>query len=938
MKNKTVSLIISALMVILMLSCPVSASEYNKYQNFALKMGYVKNVDSVEVTRGEFAETVCKMLGVYRDTEQEEKDSWYNGLFEEDNTDTVIDSTGYTEAFSDVTGSHKNYQSIINVSNMGIMRGTDKDIFSPDSPITEQDAVKVMVSITGYWKKAQQRDGYPMGYISIAGEIGLLKDMNFKAEGNLTGDRLSVLVYNTMNVKLTYNRYEGDKLVFYTSDSETLLTRMHSIVKATGRVEANEFSALYSKEKAGKNTVIISGKQYNIDNALYTSDFLGYDVEFYYNTEENDIYYCYVAKDQEALSLKAGGFCDLKDGYFYYYTDDEKEKNDNVYVGANFNVIYNGSYLNEFTKDIFSFDFGDITLLKSSESDRYDTVIVNKYDSCIISGMKDSNTGIYVRYCPGKKTNLIDISNKTVRVFNKNMEQMSLDSISEDSVVDICAGDELVKVIIADDAKENVEFVSFGDDGENVFFTGNDGTEYTNSLDWYNSLEVKPVLGNIYTVYVNSFGKVVEIKSSSKSPDEVYNVFYKIFYKNEFSGEEIKIKAFTQSGKTENYVFDKETRVTSASETKKFNATKELYDYLFYNMKENDVFITSSDETGKVKKIEIPVQTNADNSLRVMSESEKVAYIRAPEAMFVNGTMLANAKVIFTVNTDETDEDYRFKVITTGRLSDGRTYKMKAYNRSKDSHIADAVVVYTDDSEADSAGEYDNYLYVVEKIKTERDEDGFPVSVMYGYSVQQTSNNLNPVIIRADMTLCPDGFNKVSDLFNTKTEMPKKGDILMIKNTTGVAEKIYMLYRADAVNNLNETGDLFGTLNVYSPDEGNTNPYYIDDNMNIRTSGADKYNAGTDRFFAGFVKDVENSKYITYTNTSLNLEEVNDGRYLTETTVIPNKIAVVSLDRFTVKSGTASDIKTYKKYGNDCSRIFLNTHSGRIYNMIIFNR
>ncbi len=90
----------------------------------------------------------------------------------------------------------KNHWSVKDVSAaamIGITNGTTATTFSPDRDVTIQELVKMTVCLLGYGEMAEQRGGYPHGYIQTAMTYGLLKGINAEAAAAKREDVIKIL-------------------------------------------------------------------------------------------------------------------------------------------------------------------------------------------------------------------------------------------------------------------------------------------------------------------------------------------------------------------------------------------------------------------------------------------------------------------------------------------------------------------------------------------------------------------------------------------------------------------------------------------------------------------------------------------------------------------------------------------------------------------------
>lgn len=84
--------------------------------------------------------------------------------------------------FPDVPDSHwaKNY--INAMKDCGIVQGDEKGYFNPEKDITNEEIIKMLVTVIGYSAMAEQTGGYPMGYTRTAQKIGLTEGLKLNVE------------------------------------------------------------------------------------------------------------------------------------------------------------------------------------------------------------------------------------------------------------------------------------------------------------------------------------------------------------------------------------------------------------------------------------------------------------------------------------------------------------------------------------------------------------------------------------------------------------------------------------------------------------------------------------------------------------------------------------------------------------------------------------
>ena len=125
-------------------------------------------------SRYDFAKTLLNIVGVGSNTA----------------ADTVT-------KFSDVSESQAG---VVNaVTSIGLMNGCSDTTFEPDSTVTLNQAVKMILSVMGWSSVAEDDGGYPGGYRSTAAKLGLLRNVNGGGDDALTCDDFAAIIDNALD-------------------------------------------------------------------------------------------------------------------------------------------------------------------------------------------------------------------------------------------------------------------------------------------------------------------------------------------------------------------------------------------------------------------------------------------------------------------------------------------------------------------------------------------------------------------------------------------------------------------------------------------------------------------------------------------------------------------------------------------------------------------
>ena len=146
--------------------------------------------------------------------------------------------------------SHWAFGYVIEATGMGAVSGYDDGTFRPDNTVTYNEYIKIFVSLLGYESYAEQKGGYPLGYIEAARDMKLTDGMEFKGDDIVTRDNAAIIMDRALDVPLNvimgYTRNEEGQWVPEFNimdgtgkDNKTLLTEFHNIYTVSGTIGEN---------------------------------------------------------------------------------------------------------------------------------------------------------------------------------------------------------------------------------------------------------------------------------------------------------------------------------------------------------------------------------------------------------------------------------------------------------------------------------------------------------------------------------------------------------------------------------------------------------------------------------------------------------------------------------------------------------------------------
>ena len=282
--------------------------------------------------------------------------------------------------FSDVPRDSRFYSEISGMAAMGIVGGYGDGTFCPDKKISYEETISVMMKALGYGVAAELKGGMSTGYRKTASQIGLTDGLTVKNESEMSRIEAVRLMYNALDCPIYKAVSFGDSVRYETDENCTALSEYHKIYKTEDYVNATLVSALSGYSPTDSEHILVGDLSCKADKNKY-AEYLGYYVEMYYKDDgssEREIVYLAPDEKQEKLVIKADDIASFKN-LTYTYGD----KNRKVSIGKNHTLIVNGRRMTEYDEAAFVPHNGEVILL-STDSGRYDTVIVNTFRSLTV--------------------------------------------------------------------------------------------------------------------------------------------------------------------------------------------------------------------------------------------------------------------------------------------------------------------------------------------------------------------------------------------------------------------------------------------------------------------------------------------------------------------------------------------------------------------------
>ncbi len=470
-----------------------------------------------DITRAEFTKMIVYMLG-------------YGDL-----------KTKITQ-FDDVAEDHWANPNIKVAYDLGIVNGYDASTFKPDSPVTYEQALKMVVCTLGYQSFADQQGGYPQGYISQASSLQLT-------------DGISGLSYSSnaprgVVAQIMYNALETDKYEMkndtWENSGKNLLNDYLNVYKMKGTIVGVEESTTADcQADLAPGTFAIdddkTGEEYVIDYTEYTQSitqmtpYLGQTVQIFYREDESSGDKWLVEIDSETytnteLTISSRDIDSYSDLTLKYYKNDGASRTTLKLDNEDLSVRYNGRAV---TRDVTlgdstysptdalsywldpdseHFIYGTARFIDQGSTGKYNVVDIYDYET-IVAYKAPSSTDYRItdKTVTGNFLTLDPDDYNYKYVIKKNDAEIEVTGIAANDVVNYAVsldGDYYTVYSTAKSVKGTITNLNINTDDEKTITI--DNTEYPISdrfLTYISSKEQKTLqTGSAITAYLDAFG------------------------------------------------------------------------------------------------------------------------------------------------------------------------------------------------------------------------------------------------------------------------------------------------------------------------------------------------------------------------------------------------------------------------------------------------
>lgn len=470
--------------------------------------------------------------------------------------------------FLDVDQDHPYAGPIERAAELGYMMGYTDGCFYPDSPIVLEQAVKVLVNALGYQIRAEERGGYPSGYLRVASSLDILEGVEQSSGETLRMDSLVTMLYNACECPVQQkDRLSAQEESYHLVEEGPALYMFHSTACVEGVVTANQVTGLKRQEDGQRENYVILNDEMMRAGITEAEKWLGYTVKAYVHYDdrnsEGEIVYITPSARNQVLTVKAKDIIrdDAQfDGATFVYQTPKGTKRA-IGIGADTSVLYNGVAKPLYSVQDLMAEIGDVTFIDNNGDGKYDCVSIFHVDRVIVPEFISDASGEY------KLVDLFDSANTYTYSADYKGYQVEIDgetnlytAIKADMLVMIGTnGEHSVTRAYSDGVK--IPGVVKLESQENVVINDT-AYEYSPWLD-KDTLALNGIgYFWIYDGTVFAYKKdTVEINGEAVAPDRYsYGFMIEASYQSNGIEPELDLRVLTTESEIEGYGTTKDTR------------------------------------------------------------------------------------------------------------------------------------------------------------------------------------------------------------------------------------------------------------------------------------------------------------------------------------------------------------------------------------------
>lgn len=364
-----------------------------------------------------------------------------------------VDLGGATWAVSDIRTAY----------DLGIINGMSETTFEPNSNVTYEQALKMVVCALNYGEHATQMQatmpaGMPWysGYMQVAGDLGLVEGINYVLGQPAKRWEIAQIIYNAFDVYLLKKVEMSTGEVMYQQTTDTILNSKLNVARAHGEIVADGPNTLAADGSVARNGYALvyetnTGKTLTYaKNGNSLDGLLGKSVEFFYKTDaygERQLVYI-LSRGSTESSVEVDAFNIEKvsgtsaTGFTVsYYLSNESSVTNAITLEPNAVVSINGVVEKNPTAANFWLENGTLEFIMNDG--RYTKVNIQSIETYVIKSVNKSDRYIIDMLKPSGSNQLYldyEAGSYVIDMRNSSGNEITVNSLVAKSVLSVKTG------------------------------------------------------------------------------------------------------------------------------------------------------------------------------------------------------------------------------------------------------------------------------------------------------------------------------------------------------------------------------------------------------------------------------------------------------------------------------------------------------------------
>lgn len=618
--------------------------------------------------------------------------------------------------YPDVTSSHWANGYVNVATSQGLIIGDDDGNFRPNDPITYAEAMAIFVRATGYEVMAEDKGGFPNGYVSVAGSNGMTKNVQGTINAPITRGNVAYVVNNALTVKLMERTGFGQNASYEVTE-KTLLKDKLNVTKAEGQITAIPSTSLDGDSNLNSGEIKIGDTVY--ETAYNMNDLFGYNVVYYVkenDSNDEEIILAMPKKDQNSTITVSA---DLFEGIttknskkaIEYFETESSTKTTVTAIEDEAKFIYNGKAA-EMTDELLNMKdkSGKITMLDTDRNGIYDIVFVTDYYNIVVEEVTSSGK-IIDKY--GAPTIKLDDDEKISYRILRGLQEIKVNELKEYDILSVAESldHELFDIAVSNNT---VSGKISGKDADGVYIAGN---HYKVAKNYPQTLKI----GDEGIFYLDVEGRIAAVNNRVSVSDN-YGYLIKAYASSET--ETATFRIFTKEGQDKTFTANEKIKFNGTSGQK---ATEVVKNFLENGTTVKQLITYTTNSDGKITAI----YTSTDNtSTGAAKDNDFTLDYNLTDAVYneklktLGSIRITDETYIFDIQDDV--EDY--SIATVDMFEDKQKYNAMVFDTTEE-YTAKAIVVTNAEFQTNAEAS----IAVVEKVVSAVNDDDEETEKLIAY-------------------------------------------------------------------------------------------------------------------------------------------------------------------------------------------------------------